>query len=427
LGDFRTAKAAVRLVQAAAPDCEVAWNLRETLAPELALDPVAYGLFRHERALALQRDPAPGSAPTPMSMREREDLCRWLAATGQHAAAVAAGETIAEGEPPSSELTSIVGRSLLLLGRARDAVDHLARALSTKPPPRDVHGTVADLLAAVDAAEASETPLPRTESMQVLTRIAGRYPNDPRIVLAIARIDLEIDRRNPVLGVQRAIARLESYRAGLHERALDESEPGSAAAWIEFFARLDPDRALRLAEEELDREPGSIPTWLAAAHVREAQGERERAIAELELVARIVDTGAVSREILRVRSIADFEAADIEKSVANILRLEGRAQPDAALNILAARAYLNLGPRVAFKALGLARAAFTDPLASPETRREAALLAALGLFARVRESTFEEAPELLEAARPEPPSRLVDDFLRALQGLAHAPADAAGS
>jgi tetratricopeptide (TPR) repeat protein len=419
LGDFRAAQAGIGLVLAAAPDFEPAWNLRESLATELALDPVAYGLFRRERAVALQCDPAASDAP--MSMQQREDLCRWLAATGQHAAAVAAGETGAEGEPPSSELTAIVGRSLLFLGRARDAVDHLARALSTKPPPRDVHGTVADLLAAVDAAEASETPLPRAESMQVLTRIAGRYPKDPRIVLAIARIDLEIDRRNPVLGVQRAIARLESYRAGLHERALDESEPGSAAAWIEFLARMDPDRALQLAEQELDLEPGSIPTWIAAAHVREAQGEREMAIAELKLAARIVDHGEVSREILRVRSSADFDAADIESSIADILRLEGRTEPDAALNVLAARAYLNLGPRVAFKALGLARAAFADPRANPRTRREAALLAALGLFARVRGTTLEEAPALLEAARPDPPSRIVDDFLRALKGLAHAP------
>ncbi|MCY2961435.1 MAG: hypothetical protein NTY35_14835 [Planctomycetota bacterium] len=411
IGDAKTAREGADAVLTLAPDMEPAWDLRETLEPELHLDRAAYGLFRGERLQALGRSEGSSSA-------DREDRARWLAARGEHAAAVELADRKTSDAPPTAELTAIAGRSLLELGRPREAVERLARALASVPKPIDVHGCIADLLAAVDAAEASTDPLPLADAVTMLTRLASIHANDPRLVLALARIDLEVDARNPALGVQRAISRLERYRSTHRDQGLDAAEHGAAAAWIEFLARLDPDRALRLADEELDLDPGSMTTWLAAARVHETRGDRTRAVAELRLAARITDRGEVSREILRIRAQSDMEPTEVVNNVAAIQALEGRAEPDPALHLLAARSYLNLGPRLSAQALESARAARAHPLATPSQRRAAALLTAIAILARGRESELGEAVALLADLAPERPSRLEDDFLRALRGLA---------
>jgi len=410
-GDRRAARLGVDAVLALAPDFEPAWTAREALEPELRLDAAAYGRFRGDRLEALG-DHA-GTAT-----EVREDRARALAARGDHAGALRIAETKADEEAPASaELTAIAGRALLFLGRPVEAVERLARALSSTPPPLDVPGCIADLLDAVNAAESSSEPLPRAESQQMLARLADRHADDPRLVLALARIDLELDPRNPVLGVQRAIARLDRYRSIHRDRGLDEGQVGAAAAWIDFLARLDPDRALKLAEEELDLVPGSMPTWIAAARAHEALGDRARAVAELRLAARIADGGEVSREILRVRARSDMDAPEIVASVAAIQALEGGADADAGLHVLAARSYMNLGPRLAAQALESARTARSLPGATLAQRRSAALLASIALLARGRDVELEEAAALLQEVRPEQPSRLEEDFLRALRGL----------
>lgn len=411
IANAQGARAGVRAVLALAPDFRPAWDLRETLEPELRLDPVAYGLARGERLRAL-------GAASGTALEIRQDRARELAARGDHAAAVREAESGADDEKSSAELVAIAGRSLLALGRSREAVERLTRALSAKPAPHDVRGTISDLLLAVDAAERSAEPLPIAQAGAVLTGLADLHDDDPRLILALARIDLELDPRNPVLGVQRAISRLERYRTNHGGRGLDESEPGAAATWIDFLARLDPDRALRLADEELALVPGSLATWIAAARVHESRGDRVRAVAELRLAARISDRGDVSREILRVRARSDMDPTEIVATVNAIQALEGRAAPDPALRVLAARSYLNLGPRLIVQALDMARAARVDPAATSAERQSAALLAAIGILARGADAELPEAAALLAEIEPERRSRVDEDFLRALRGLA---------
>jgi len=410
-GDTHGARAGIEAVLSVAPDFRPAWDLREALNPELRFDRAAYGLARGERLKAL-------GVASGTGLEMRQDRARFLAARGDHAAAVRAADSGADADNSSAELDAIAGRSLLALGRAREALERLARALSREPGPHDPRGTIGDLLVAVDKAQSSPEALPRTEALQVLAGLSELHADDPRLVLALARIDLELDPRNPVLGVQRAITRLDRFRANHRGLGLDESGVGAAAAWIDFLTRLDPDRALRLAEEELDLEPGSLPTWLAAARAHETRGDRARAVSELRLVARIFDRGEVSREILRMRARSDMDTGEIVSSMAAIQALEGRAEPDPALLLLAARSYLNLGPRLIGQALETARAAHIHPASSLEQRRAAGLMLALGIMARGTATELAEAESLLEDARPARPSDIEDDFLRALRGLA---------
>lgn len=412
VGDVHGARTGAQAVLAIAPDFRPAWDLREALEPELRTDPVAYGRFRGERLQAL----GAGAAST---LEGRQDRARMLAAGGDHAGALEIANSGAGGDDATSaELSAIAARSLIALGRPREAVERLTSALTAPVPPHDVRGAVGDLLAAVDAAEASSDPLPRNETLRVLMKLAETYDDDPRLALALARMDLELDPRNPVLGVQRAIARLERYRALFAEAGLDASTPGAAAAWIDFLARLDPERALDLAAQELALRPGSLPTWIANARAHEAHGDRARAVDELRLAARISDRGDVSREILRVRSRSDMDATEITATVKTIQALEGRGEPDPALHLLAARSFLNLGPRLTAQVVEHARAARSHPTATEAQRRAARALLAIAMLSRGNAAEQAEAASLLRDLRPERPSRIEEDFLRALRGVA---------
>jgi len=411
-GDFGAARLEVENVVRLAPDFEPAWTLLERLDPELRFDAAAYGKFRGERLRALGRFEG-------RTIPDREDRARWHQSRGEHAAAVAEAEL--EGEPASAELSAIAARSLLELGRPRDAVERLARALQSTPGPLDKAGAIGALLEAIDRAESDpEARLPSDTTSATLRALALSHLDDPRIVLALARIDLELDPRNPALGVRKAIARLETYRGRHRGRPLDHEVLGSAAAWIDFLARLDPKKAIALAREELDLAPGSLATWAASARAHEANGDREEALETLSIAARISEQGEISREILRIRSHADMDAAEIEGIVNAITALEKRAAPEPALRVLAARSFLNLGPRLSEQALQSARTAITDPTATAADRRAGSVLAAIAILARGREAELGEAATLLETARPARPSRMEADFLEALRGIARA-------
>lgn len=409
-GDFGAARLEIENVVKLAPDFEPAWSLLERLEPEMRFGAAAYGKFRGERLRSLGRFAG-------RTITDREDRARWHQYRGDHAAAVAEAEL--EDEPASAELSTIAARSLLELGRPREAVERLARALQSTPGPLDKAGAIGGLLEAIDRAE--EDPqgrLPTDTTSATLRALALAHLDDPRLVLALARIDLELDPRNPALGVRKAMSRLEAYRGRHRNRPLDHEVLGSAAAWIDFLARLDPKKAIALAREELDLAPGSLATWTAAARAYEAGGDREEALVTLRIAARISEQGEVSREILRIRSHADMDAAEIDGIVNTITALEKRATPEPALRVLAARSFLNLGPRLSEQALQSAHTAITDPAATAADRRAGSVLAAIAMLARGREAELGEAGKLLGDARPERPSRIDSDFLDALRGLA---------
>ncbi len=409
-GDVSAARLDAEQVVRLAPDFEPAWSLLEELDPELRFDAAAYGRFRGERLRALGRFEG-------TTITDREDRARWHQARGEHTDAVAEAEI--EGEPASAELSSIVARSLLELGRPRAAVERLARALQSTPGPLDTAGAIGVLLEAIDRAGADpEGPLPSATTSTTLHTLALAHLDDPRLVLALARIDLEFDPRSPALGVRKATSRLEAYRARHRGRPLDHEVLGSAAAWIDFLARLDPKKAVALAREELDLAPGSLATWIAAARAFESNGEREEALVTLRLAARISEHGEVSREILRIRSRADMDASEIDGIVTAITTFEQRATPEPALHALAARSFLNLGPRLSERALASARAAITDATATAADRRLGSILAAIAILSRGREAELAEAGTLLRDAQPERPSLIEADFIDALRGIA---------
>ncbi len=410
-GNVHGARKHIDAVLALAPDFAPAWAAQEGLDPEMRRDPRRYGLFRGARLQALG-----AAAGTPME--RREDRARFLLASGDARAAAAMADGTDPEEVPSGELAAIAGRAALALERPREAVERFARALAAKDPPADVSGCIRDLLEAVERAQDSADPLPRSAAQSVIAQLAARHGDDPRLVLAIARVALTEDPRNPALGVQRAIAQLVRFRQLHAGHALDERAPGAAAAWIEFLSQIDAERAQALAREELDLAPGELSTWIAAARVHAAGKEPERALEELRLVQRIQDDSRVAREILRLRAAADMDPADIAASVTAIVALEGRELPDPSLRLLAARSYLNHGPRLTGQALAAAQRAREDPHATEPQRQQAARLAAIGFLMRSQAADVAQAAELLTGVQLEHLPPIEADCVRALRGLA---------
>jgi len=135
-------------------------------------------------------------------------------------------------------------------------------------------------------------------------------------------------------------------------------------------------------------------------------------------VQRIQDDGRIAREVLRLRAEADMEPADIAAAVTSIIAIEGRELPDPSLRLLAARSYLNHGPRLAGQALAATQRVRDDPQATEPQRQHAARLGAIGFLMRGQADDVAQAGALLAQVQLELLPPIEADFVRALRGLA---------
>ncbi len=394
---------------AAAPDFAPAWALLEADQFAGSRDPVAYAQFRERRARGL-------GAATAAPGERGEDRARLLEMRGEWAAAIEAADRALAEHPRPAELERIRGRCLLALGRPAEAADAFAAASGADPAPRDAARAAGEWIGAIEDALAGDPPMERARAEDALARLRDLRPADPRPVLALARLDVTRDPSNPTLGVRRALARLDAFRLDHKDQALEDLASGSAFAWARFAARIDPEYAEELVRRELDLSPGHLSTWLAHAHVLEAGGAPEEALAGLRRTARIWDDGAVLREVLRLSGEGEIAPEEIEAARARILAREGRAAADPALELLVARCYANQGPRHIRQAYAAGERAHVES-APADVRRAAAVLMALARMARGAPEDLAAAAALLaEAGAAQDP--LERSYLDALRGIA---------
>src|SRR4029078_10391557 len=113
--------------------------------------------------------------------------------------------------------------------------------------PRSDSPISGDLIRALEGAGQEPAPeLPAEVRMAELEALRARSPDAPRVPVALARMDLEMDPRNPTIAVGRAFARLDGFR-GTHKGVAFESLcEGALAAWTDFLIPLDTERARSL-------------------------------------------------------------------------------------------------------------------------------------------------------------------------------------
>lgn len=290
---------------------------------------------------------------------------------------------------------------------------------------------VAEYLAALDAAsQSTTTPLPRERLQSLVNELLAEWPDDPRAVLAAAELDLSLDALNPKLGVTRAYARLDRFRAAHPDVTLESMGEGALRGWARFESKLDPRRALALLERELALEPQRMTTWHEYGRALEAAGRTQDARETLELAVRISPDGAVLREILRLRSSAELPVEGIEAAAQAILAAEGKPSGDAHLVLLVARCYVNLGPRNLDHALLLLAGLNEWRNLSRDFQVQHSQVSATALLTRGGVEDVALARALLTESEPLVADPYEKVFVRAMKGLARpraAPAPAPAS
>ena len=175
-----------------------------------------------------------------------------------------------------------------------------------------------------------------------LEQLLRVQPADPRLVLALAELDLREPGLAPAFATARAIERLQRFRS-THTGSLESMAAGSTEQWARFLLRLDPMRAQELLDHELDSEPGNIAAWTLLAHVRAERGELGLALRDIVTLQRMSPSAALLMEYLRVRSQGDWTPEGV-RLLAQRIAAAPDAPPRAKVVVLEAQALLRLGP-----------------------------------------------------------------------------------
>lgn len=419
-----SALAILRRMRARVADFGPAWNLEEAILSSTVRS------AEEKRSARTRRVAALGSfAGTP---RERLlDDADEKAAAGLFEGALAAAEE-AIALDPTSVLASISAASIQRqMGRRVPALTTLRTLLAARAKAggqvasnvvgRSGNDLVTEYLLTIDAAGELEGGVVTPQRTATLLEELAKYlPDDPRVVLALAELDLGQDERNPTLGVAKAYARLGQFRAAHRRVSIEALGRGSVRGWAGFYAKLDPSRAREFVENELELAPTVLSAWIELAHALEAEGDMDGALEQLRLAARLSPQGSIQREILRVRAEGEIPYEEIDAAVAEIVAAEGLPAPDAALSLLQARCFMNQGPRLLERVGQLLQR--TDPATlSPALATEHSLLMSTALVMRGRPMDKSAARPILAELKQTELDPYWLAFVEALDGLASAP------
>jgi hypothetical protein len=232
------------------------------------------------------------------------------------------------------------------------------------------------------------------------------------VPVALARMDLEMDPRNPTIAVGRAFARLDGFR-GTHKGVAFESLcEGALAAWTDFLIPLDTERARSLLKEERLAEPTDLEPWLQIARVSAAEDAaeiaRRRAAAprskenpsELDRLLRMAPIAKVVREQALDALERGPEAGEIARLAAAVRKAQGTKDPDPEVSLRIAEASFDLGPRGAKRALEVTVRLAAAPNVPTEIAQAAALLRGHVLVALDRPGDARLARKMMQRLQP---------------------------
>jgi len=289
-----------------------------------------------------------------LSQAERDwNRSRQLAREGALAAALDAARAAALPGHHDGLILLHLGRLALRTGDLPLALSSFRRALPLLPATSAARAR-ADYVDLLARAREAEPPLLDAETQRAeLQQLAVQAPDDPRVLLAQARNDLETSATDPAFGAQRAYERLDHFREQHAKRTFEELAAGSTESWTRFLLELDPARARAFLESELDRDPGILQAWALLPRCSAALGRDEQALNELTFVEQLAPRADVLSEYMRVRARSDWTpegVAQISERLRNIAPAAGSTPAELALEL---RAYLSLGPRGVPKLLEL--------------------------------------------------------------------------
>lgn len=390
------------------------WDVAEgyDTGPRATLSQIAG--IRTARARVLGEDYAPPVERELDRAREHELAGDLEAARGAARRACEIDPSFARAHEARADLELRLGDPLAAVAAYREA----ARTSKAPGPRAELVGKFLD---ALQRARLGESPLVTAEHAQkALDAMARSAPDDPRVVLELARLDLGIDVRNPSLGVSRALTRLEGFRARHKGQALENLARGALASWAEFRRALDPDEALRFVESEMALEPAASDVWTELARCHEARGDDAATVAAARLAADLVPGGDSLRELFRLRTRRSTRIDDIDRALAEIRAVEGSSGSGAELGLLQARAYLNAAASYVDLVITVLEGLEPWLDLSPSFRLRHGMLNVTARLQRSTPEDLEKARAVLASIEPLASDPYQRSFISAMRGLARA-------
>lgn len=338
LGDRAAARRALETVLRAAPGLRAAWtDLGQLLAGSLASQHPDRVAFEGRRATF----EAAGEEQRASTFLARAEL---YLTRGDGESALVAARRALELAPGASAALAAEAAALELLGDPIAALESRRRAVFAGAPEAGAE-YVPTFLAALRAGLASRPPtLVRAQAELELERLRERFPDDPRVVLAQAQVELAGQETPSLAAWTRARARLAAFRERHAGRPLEELARGSAEGWVEILLTYDPAAALASAEYELRLDPTHLALHVLRARALRLERRLDEALELTRTLARMASDPRIEFERAACLVARAAPLHEIEAQISRARESREARGPLVELEILRARSRVQSGP-----------------------------------------------------------------------------------
>ena len=150
-----------------------------------------------------------------------------------------------------------------------------------------------------EALRASPPGLDPQTVIITLREVALAHPHDPRPPLALARMDLYGDPLNPSIGIERAWARLTTFRQDHAGVPLEDLQRGATGEWARFYVAMDPAEAEEFIDAEMQLLPGDVELWGLLGRVQRELGKLRSSALVLNRAGRMAEDPRLKLELAR--------------------------------------------------------------------------------------------------------------------------------
>jgi len=262
---------------------------------------------------------------------------------------------------------------------------------------------------------ASILPSVHAGALQTLSSLGT---NDPRIPLALARIDLQQQADNPALGVARAFRRLDNFLRASGKVGLADLHANTEKDWLNFYLRFGPEQALEFCRSQLKLSPGASSLWLGEVRSLRALGRYQEALDAASQVLQMAPSSALYEEIARCLQASGAPTKQVEDQLIKARQIGEGLSVDAMLtrtkSLLAVK-----GERTAGQAISVLSKVWDPKQTGPlnPTNSEVGLLLSEGFMKRGQRRDYGQAIRLLEKVHNKGQDPYDRSLAHALSGL----------
>lgn len=192
-----------------------------------------------------------------------------------------------------------------------------------------------------------------------------RYGDDPWVRLERTRLAYPLGSGVDPWVAEHALRELESARAQLQD-GLEAVQPGVTLRWAQFYARLDPARALALVDAELNHAPQSAALWTARGAYAAELGRLAEATSALEVALELAPEPQAGRALVELAARQGVGEDALRAQIEQVSQLVGLPVDDPSFRLALARSMVRAQRSKASQGVALLAELWSGPSAPPK-------------------------------------------------------------